>query len=758
MVNLSREYYGQRSNHIGSKEGDDNMYCSQCGKELKEDTRFCPFCGCPVNMEPKDEEISKETLDIQKEKSIDMSNGDQTKEHLQSMDAFAYISADHSFFEGTAESAVHEEQFTVKESSLRTKSVTNKERKIKPVVWIVSIILLIVTAGGCFFGIREYHYKKIVESAEKAVSNHQYEDSIVFLKDAIQMRPRVVSNYMLLASAYLEEQQLFAAKQTLENGYATTESKSLQNVSIWGPTSAIETGIFFTSDWLPLTRQEYYFDNQDTVKGYISAYGNIIFVLSYHFDTFGNIDHVSVSDVNDYFGFGVNRTLMETGWPFLGDPYMSWDYTYNSNGSINITSNMSEKAITFFWEADTCAVLTDGEEQISIQYDDNGKPTQILSSNGAIYSFLYQEDESYVVESFEDDYQLGFDSNGQFVSLIGDDADNFSTQFDNQNRVESVSMIDRHIDYTYSDNGYLESVTDHCYIDDMEFSYLFSYDEAGHLTQIYQTTDSGEAFTYQMHYDQNGNLLQTTTLDQDCNIISQREYKYSENGMLNYYTFISNSDDIIKIYTPVYDDYGEIESYTAESAIYSPGTYIGTADGFGGEVIVEVTVDYTQITNVDVKEQSETAGIGTGAIDTLINEMIEIGSPNVDVISGATISSQAFIEAVKHALADARIYIPEKVELSGEEVKALIVQYYNNQSLTDGNYVITEQPDEFLETDTAYQAIVRYQLSDEEAEKIFQAGGMPEANTLYSTVTVSKMNWLAQDDLGNTWNLLSSLT
>lgn len=82
------------------------------------------------------------------------------------------------------------------------------------------------------------------------------------------------------------------------------------------------------------------------------------------------------------------------------------------------------------------------------------------------------------------------------------------------------------------------------------------------------------------------------------------------------------------------------------------------------------------------------------------------------------------------------------------------MQNYNNQSATDGNYVITGPADEFVETNTEYRAVVRYQMSDSESEAIISSGRThPGANILYTTVIVSKSDWLAQDDLGNSWYL-----
>ncbi len=129
-------------------------------------------------------------------------------------------------------------------------------------------------------------------------------------------------------------------------------------------------------------------------------------------------------------------------------------------------------------------------------------------------------------------------------------------------------------------------------------------------------------------------------------------------------------------------------------------------------------------------------------------EAVDINTPGeYDIIYILTGDDGSETEIKKKVIVE-ELWIP-----SAEEVKALIVQYYNNQSPGDGNYVITGPADEFVETDTEYRAIVRYQMSDEEAESLLRKGRMPSANTLYASVTVSKSTWLAQDNLGNSWYL-----
>lgn len=100
------------------------------------------------------------------------------------------------------------------------------------------------------------------------------------------------------------------------------------------------------------------------------------------------------------------------------------------------------------------------------------------------------------------------------------------------------------------------------------------------------------------------------------------------------------------------------------------------------------------------------------------------------------------------------VTVNKKKSLTSQEVKQLILKYYNGLSGDDGVYVISDAAGEFQETDAGYNAIIRYQMSDEEANAMIASGRMPSANILYTVVNVSKDTWLATDDLGNGWYLM----
>jgi len=82
-------------------------------------------------------------------------------------------------------------------------------------------------------------------------------------------------------------------------------------------------------------------------------------------------------------------------------------------------------------------------------------------------------------------------------------------------------------------------------------------------------------------------------------------------------------------------------------------TGTGTAKGFGGDVTVTLTVTDGVITEVKAEGAGETPGVGTPALEQLPAAMAAGNTVNVDIVSGATFTSNAVLEAAKAALAAA---------------------------------------------------------------------------------------------------------
>ena len=87
-------------------------------------------------------------------------------------------------------------------------------------------------------------------------------------------------------------------------------------------------------------------------------------------------------------------------------------------------------------------------------------------------------------------------------------------------------------------------------------------------------------------------------------------------------------------------------------AIYTPGTYTGTAAGIG-EVKVTMTFSETAITDVVVDASNETESIGGVAAPTLKDALMAAQSTEIDNISGATITTNAVKKAAASCIEQA---------------------------------------------------------------------------------------------------------
>ena len=88
----------------------------------------------------------------------------------------------------------------------------------------------------------------------------------------------------------------------------------------------------------------------------------------------------------------------------------------------------------------------------------------------------------------------------------------------------------------------------------------------------------------------------------------------------------------------------------ADGNLFIPGTYTETATGFGGEVSVTATVSENKIEDVQITGDHETENIGTFAVEMLGERILAAQSPNVDALTGATVTSNAILGALKKAL------------------------------------------------------------------------------------------------------------
>ena len=95
------------------------------------------------------------------------------------------------------------------------------------------------------------------------------------------------------------------------------------------------------------------------------------------------------------------------------------------------------------------------------------------------------------------------------------------------------------------------------------------------------------------------------------------------------------------------------EQTETKKSVYKDGTYTGFGDGMNGKVKVSVTISQDKITSISVGENSEDEEYlaeAKGVIDRIIDSQ----STDVDVVSGATYSSNGIIGGVNEALSKAK--------------------------------------------------------------------------------------------------------
>ena len=101
---------------------------------------------------------------------------------------------------------------------------------------------------------------------------------------------------------------------------------------------------------------------------------------------------------------------------------------------------------------------------------------------------------------------------------------------------------------------------------------------------------------------------------------------------------------------PVVDEGEEDEDIEASDNVFFDGTYTETVEGHNGPMTVEVVVEGNVITSVVVLEHEETDGLADPALEDVPAAIIARNGTDVDVVSKATVTSEAVIKAVEKAL------------------------------------------------------------------------------------------------------------
>lgn len=96
-----------------------------------------------------------------------------------------------------------------------------------------------------------------------------------------------------------------------------------------------------------------------------------------------------------------------------------------------------------------------------------------------------------------------------------------------------------------------------------------------------------------------------------------------------------------------------LTAFAGQDSLFKAGTYSAVGQGKEGDVNVSVTFSENEILSVEVGDNNETIGIGDAAINQLPEAIVETQSVAVDMVSGATMTSAAIIDAVKDCISQA---------------------------------------------------------------------------------------------------------
>ena len=80
------------------------------------------------------------------------------------------------------------------------------------------------------------------------------------------------------------------------------------------------------------------------------------------------------------------------------------------------------------------------------------------------------------------------------------------------------------------------------------------------------------------------------------------------------------------------------------------GVYQGQAEGAQGDIVLEITVENGDIVDLEILEEQETEHLAEPAYEELEAQLLREQTADLDVISGATYTSEAYMEAVQKAI------------------------------------------------------------------------------------------------------------
>ncbi|WHH61548.1 FMN-binding protein [Petroclostridium sp. X23] len=93
----------------------------------------------------------------------------------------------------------------------------------------------------------------------------------------------------------------------------------------------------------------------------------------------------------------------------------------------------------------------------------------------------------------------------------------------------------------------------------------------------------------------------------------------------------------------------------SQEVYYKAGSYEGSGNGHHGPIKVVVTTDEHNVTEIKITEEYEMPELSSIVYDKIPKRVIKTNSADVDVVAGATYTSEGLIEAIGDALEKAYV-------------------------------------------------------------------------------------------------------
>lgn len=195
------------------------MFCVNCGKEVKDGTKFCSSCGSPVPIIPKaaaSVAAQGVPLDVSQGAPQDPSQGSSqpvpqniSREPAQSMPQDIPLSV--------PQGVQHEHVLgPIPEDKPQKKG--NKGALIAVIVIILLLLAGVGTGAALYFGGDAYQIRHNLESAQAYLDSGEYEDALDYYNEVLKLDRSNVDAYLGIADVYVEQGMYEDAIRILKDG------------------------------------------------------------------------------------------------------------------------------------------------------------------------------------------------------------------------------------------------------------------------------------------------------------------------------------------------------------------------------------------------------------------------------------------------------------------------------------------------------------------------------------------------------------